>query len=70
MTEAPTKNGIKGGFAYSRSDKDAAFPAGNAVAPADRIATAYPLLSVPEDQDRRPHSRPAALRDKGQRLFE
>jgi len=42
--------GVKGGLVYGRSDKQAAFPAENPVAPADLIATAYHLLGVPERQ--------------------
>lgn len=42
--------GFKRGFVYGRSDKRAAFPAENPVAPADLIATVYHALGVPEGQ--------------------
>ena len=42
--------GVKGGFAYGKSDKQAAFPAESPVAPRDLIATVYHLLGVPEEQ--------------------
>ncbi len=42
--------GVKGGFVYGKSDKEAAFPAENPVAPRDLIATVYHLLGVPEEQ--------------------
>ncbi|MBM3877689.1 MAG: DUF1501 domain-containing protein [Verrucomicrobia bacterium] len=42
--------GVKGGFVYGKSDKEAAFPAENPVAPRDLIATVYHLLGVPEQQ--------------------
>ncbi len=52
--------GFKGGFAYGRSDKHAAYPAENPVAPKDLIATVYHALGVPEtqvldDMNGRPH---------------
>lgn len=42
--------GIQGGAIFGRSDRHAAFPASDPVAPADVIATAYHLLGVPDDQ--------------------
>jgi len=42
--------GVKGGFAFWKSDRQAAFPAENPVAPRDLIATVYHLLGVPEEQ--------------------
>jgi len=42
--------GVKGGFAYGKSDKQAGFPAENPVAPRDLIATVHHLLGVPEEQ--------------------
>jgi uncharacterized protein (DUF1501 family) len=50
--------GVKGGFVYGKSDRQAAFPAENPVRPSDLIATAYHALGVPEDQ---------VLRDMGGR---
>jgi len=42
--------GFRGGFAYGRSDKQAAFPAENPVEPRDLIATVYHALGVPAEQ--------------------
>ncbi len=42
--------GVKGGFVYGSSDKTAAYPAENPVAPRDLIATVYHLMGVPEGQ--------------------
>jgi uncharacterized protein (DUF1501 family) len=42
--------GARGGSVYGRSDRYAAFPAENPVAPADLVATVYHALGVPEDQ--------------------
>jgi hypothetical protein len=42
--------GAKGGMIYGKSDKHAAYPAADPVAPADLIATVYHLLGVPERQ--------------------
>jgi uncharacterized protein (DUF1501 family) len=52
--------GVKGGFVYGKSDKFAAFPAEDPVAPRDLIATVYHALGVPphqvlHDADDRPH---------------
>ncbi|MEX1231071.1 MAG: DUF1501 domain-containing protein [Planctomycetaceae bacterium] len=41
--------GIKGGQVYGTSDRHAAYPASNAVAPVDVVATAYHLLGVPAE---------------------
>jgi hypothetical protein len=42
--------GFRGGFVYGRSDKHAAYPAENPVAPQDLIATVYHALGVPAEQ--------------------
>jgi uncharacterized protein (DUF1501 family) len=42
--------GFRGGHIYGRSDRHAAFPAENPVAPRDLIATIYHALGVPADQ--------------------
>lgn len=42
--------GFKGGFVYGKSDKHAAYPHENPVAPADLVATVYHALGVPERQ--------------------
>lgn len=41
---------FKRGFVYGKSDKHAAFPAENPVAPVDLVATLYHALGVPERQ--------------------
>lgn len=41
--------GIRGGQVYGSSDRYAAYPASNAVAPVDLVATVYQLLGVPSD---------------------
>ena len=41
--------GIKGGTVYGSSDKHAAYPAANPVAPVDLVATIYHLLGVPPE---------------------
>jgi hypothetical protein len=51
--------GVRGGQVYGASDRHAAFPAANPVAPADLVATVYHLLGVAhdlslEDQQGRP----------------
>lgn len=51
--------GIRGGQVYGSSDRYAAYPASNAVAPVDLVATVYRSLGVPadlalEDQQGRP----------------
>jgi hypothetical protein len=50
FTSVLAGGGVKGGFVYGKSDKEAAFPAENPVAPRDLIATVYHLLGVPEEQ--------------------
>lgn len=52
--------GFKQGFVYGKSDKHAAYPDENPVAPADLISTIYHTLGVPQrqvlhDLERRPH---------------
>jgi len=42
--------GIQGGAVYGKSDKHAAFPAEDAVPPADFAATIYHALGIPEQQ--------------------
>jgi hypothetical protein len=42
--------GFRGGYVYGRSDKQAAYPAENPVAPQDLIATVYHALGVPAEQ--------------------
>ena len=42
--------GVRGGTVYGKSDKFAAYPASNPVAPRDLVATVYHLLGVPADQ--------------------
>jgi hypothetical protein len=50
FTSVLAGGGVKGGFVYGKSDKEAAFPAENPVAPRDLVTTAYHLLGVPEEQ--------------------
>jgi hypothetical protein len=50
FTSVLAGGGIRGGTVYGKSDKHAAYPAADPVAPADLIATAYHLLGVPEEQ--------------------
>lgn len=50
FTSVLAGGGIRGGTVYGKSDKQAAFPASDPVAPQDLIATAYHLLGVPEGQ--------------------
>jgi uncharacterized protein (DUF1501 family) len=42
--------GVRGGMVYGKSDKQAAFPASDPVAPLDLVSTVYHLLGVPEEQ--------------------
>jgi hypothetical protein len=42
--------GIRGGQVYGSSDRQAAYPASNPVAPADLVATAYHCLGLPPHQ--------------------
>jgi len=41
--------GIKGGVVYGASDRHAAYPASNATAPVDLLATAYHCLGIAPD---------------------
>ncbi|RIK77902.1 MAG: DUF1501 domain-containing protein [Planctomycetota bacterium] len=41
---------VRGGLVYGRSDRHAAFPAADAVTPADLVATVYHALGVPREQ--------------------
>ncbi len=50
FTSVLAGGGVRGGTIYGRSDRHAAFPAADPVAPVDLIATAYHLLGVPADQ--------------------
>lgn len=50
--------GVRGGYVHGRSDRHAAFPAEDPVAPADLVASLYHLLGVPAD---------LMLRDTGDR---
>jgi hypothetical protein len=50
FTSVLAGGGIRGGMAYGKSDKHAAYPAADPLAPADLIATAYHLLGVKEHQ--------------------
>ena len=49
FTSVLAGGGIAGGQVYGASDKHAAYPAKNAVAPVDLIATAYHCLGVPPE---------------------
>jgi hypothetical protein len=50
FTSVLAGGGFRGGFVYGKSDKHAAFPAENPVAPQDLIATVYHALGVSADQ--------------------
>lgn len=50
FTSVLAGGGIAGGAVYGKSDKHAAYPAADPVAPADLVATIYHLLGVPENQ--------------------
>jgi uncharacterized protein (DUF1501 family) len=50
FTSVLAGGGIRGGQVYGSSDRYAAYPASNPVAPVDLVATAYHLLGVPEHQ--------------------
>ena len=50
FTSVLAGGGIRGGMVYGKSDKHAAYPAADPVAPLDLVATAYHLLGIPEDQ--------------------
>jgi hypothetical protein len=60
FTSVLAGGGTKAGFVYGRSDKHAAFPAADPVAPHDLVATIYHLLGIPAglemlDTGGRPH---------------
>jgi len=60
FTSVLAGGGVQGGTVYGRSDRHAAFPEENPVAPADLVATVYHLLGVPselmlQDTGGRPH---------------
>jgi hypothetical protein len=50
FTSVLAGGGVRGGTIYGRSDRHAAWPADNPVAPEDLIATVYHLLGVPREQ--------------------
>ena len=50
FTSVLAGGGVRGGTIYGRSDKHAAYPAADPVAPMDLFATVYHLLGVPESQ--------------------
>jgi uncharacterized protein (DUF1501 family) len=50
FTSVLAGGGAKGGFVYGKSDKHAAYPASDPVAPLDLVATVYHALGVPESQ--------------------
>jgi uncharacterized protein (DUF1501 family) len=50
FTSVLAGGGARGGFVFGKSDKQAAYPASDPVAPADLVATVYHLLGVPEHQ--------------------
>lgn len=50
FTSVLAGGGVRGGQVYGKSDKQAAYPAENPVAPADLIATVYHALGIPETQ--------------------
>jgi hypothetical protein len=50
FTSVLAGGGIRGGQVYGSSDRYAAYPASNPVAPVNLVATAYHLLGVPEHQ--------------------
>jgi uncharacterized protein (DUF1501 family) len=55
--------GIRGGMVYGKSDRHAAYPASDPVAPQDLIATVYHALGVPETQTLSdPQGRPQYIR--------
>lgn len=62
--------GIRGGIAYGRSDKDAAYPADHPTSPEDLAATIYHLLGIdPELRLPDQQSRPVQILDGGQPLL-
>ncbi|HZN34286.1 MAG TPA: DUF1501 domain-containing protein [Pirellulaceae bacterium] len=50
FTSVLAGGGIRGGLVYGKSDKHAAYPSADPVAPADLVATIYHTLGVPEQQ--------------------
>ncbi len=50
FTSVLAGGGVRGGTVYGKSDQYAAYPAADAVAPRDFIATVYHALGVPETQ--------------------
>jgi hypothetical protein len=50
FTSVLAGGGIRGGAVYGKSDKHAAYPAADPVAPLDLVATIYHALGVPESQ--------------------
>ena len=50
FTSVLAGGGVRGGIVYGKSDKHAAYPATDPVAPADLVATIYHALGVPEHQ--------------------
>ena len=63
--------GVRGGVAYGRSDKDAAFPLEHVVRPGDLAATIYHALGIdPELRIPDPQGRPVPLVDNGRPLVE
>ncbi|REK19570.1 MAG: DUF1501 domain-containing protein [Planctomycetota bacterium] len=48
FTSVLAGGGVRGGQVYGSSDRHAAYPASNPVAPVDLVATVYHLLGVPE----------------------
>ncbi|MDG3006642.1 DUF1501 domain-containing protein [Paludisphaera mucosa] len=63
--------GIRGGVAYGRSDKDAAYPSDHPVSPEDLAATVFHALGIaPDDRVSDPLGRPVAVMDGGRPLVE
>lgn len=50
FTSVLAGGGTAGGMVYGKSDRHAAYPSADPVAPLDLVATAYHLLGVPEEQ--------------------
>jgi hypothetical protein len=50
FTSVVAGGGIRGGIVYGASDRHAAYPAANAVAPVDLMATMYHCLGIPGEQ--------------------